>query len=58
MIEVHPNPDQALSDGAQSLTPKNFAVLVEKTAKVAAALGRGLAPHAEISEEKAQRKAS
>ena len=27
MIEVHPNPDHALSDGAQSLTPKNFGIL-------------------------------
>ena len=31
-IEVHPNPDHALSDGAQSLTPKNFAKLMERLA--------------------------
>jgi 3-deoxy-7-phosphoheptulonate synthase len=57
MIEVHPNPDHALSDGAQSLTPKNFTQLVEKTAKVAAALDRPLAAQAELGQE-AARKAS
>ncbi len=56
MIEVHPNPDHALSDGAQSLTPKNFALLVEKTRKVAAALDRTLAVQAELGQQ-AERKA-
>jgi 3-deoxy-7-phosphoheptulonate synthase len=28
MIEVHPDPDRALSDGAQSLWPEQFAELV------------------------------
>jgi 3-deoxy-7-phosphoheptulonate synthase len=46
IIEVHPNPDHALSDGAQSLTPANFAKLVEKTASVAAAMGRAMAVQA------------
>lgn len=44
MIEVHPNPDQALSDGAQSLTPKNFAEVVESVSTIADAVGRPLAP--------------
>ena len=44
MIEVHPNPDQALSDGAQSLTPENFEALVEESGVLGAALGRPLAP--------------
>ena len=44
MVEVHPEPDHALSDGAQSLTPKNFAKLVERTRTLAQALGRDLAP--------------
>ncbi|MEO8457544.1 MAG: 3-deoxy-7-phosphoheptulonate synthase, partial [Chloroflexota bacterium] len=43
IIEVHPNPDHALSDGAQSLTPANFAKLVQKTGVMANALGRSLA---------------
>lgn len=40
IIEVHPNPHDAWSDGAQSLTPERFAALVEKARKVAAAVGR------------------
>jgi len=40
MIEVHPNPDQALKDGAQSLTFENFEQLMQQVAPVAAAVGR------------------
>lgn len=43
MIEVHPDPDRALSDGGQSLTPENFAALMPRLALVAAALGRSIA---------------
>ncbi|MBI2913773.1 MAG: 3-deoxy-7-phosphoheptulonate synthase, partial [Chloroflexi bacterium] len=43
-IEVHPSPDHALSDGAQSLTPANFRKLMDSVGKLAAALGRSLAP--------------
>ncbi|MBI3953760.1 MAG: 3-deoxy-7-phosphoheptulonate synthase [Chloroflexi bacterium] len=43
MIEVHPSPDHALSDGAQSLTFENFAALMLKVRPVAAAVGRRLA---------------
>lgn len=42
MIEVHPNPELALSDGPQSLLPKNFAALVQELKKVAKAVGRSL----------------
>jgi 3-deoxy-7-phosphoheptulonate synthase len=35
MIEVHCNPDVALSDGAQSLTPKTFKELLEKIKQLA-----------------------
>jgi 3-deoxy-7-phosphoheptulonate synthase len=42
IIEVHPNPDHAYSDGAQSLTFENFAALMPQLAAVAAAIGRGL----------------
>ena len=34
MIEVHPNPEIALSDGDQSLTPKNFAVVMADVQKM------------------------
>ena len=40
MIEVHPNPHEALSDGSQSLTPARFASLMRKVRKVAKAVGR------------------
>ena len=30
LIEVHPNPEQALCDGPQSLTPENFAALMRE----------------------------
>lgn len=39
LIEVHPRPDQALSDGPQSLTPAGFAELMENVRKVAQAVG-------------------
>jgi len=42
MIEVHPNPEVALSDGPQSLLPKTFAALMKDLKKVAAAVGRAL----------------
>ncbi|MBI3321109.1 MAG: 3-deoxy-7-phosphoheptulonate synthase [Candidatus Omnitrophica bacterium] len=42
MIEVHPNPETALSDGPQSLLPKKFAALVKELKKVAKAVGRTL----------------
>ena len=44
MIEVHPNPDQALSDGAQSLTPANFEKLMGQVRTLAEAMGRPVAP--------------
>lgn len=53
IVEVHPEPDHALSDGAQSLTPKNFAKLIERTRTLAQALGRDLAPSG-ATEEKAR----
>jgi 3-deoxy-7-phosphoheptulonate synthase len=42
IIEVHPNPDHALSDGPQSLTFENFEALMHQTRAVATALGRPL----------------
>ncbi len=42
MIEVHPNPEMALSDGAQSLFPDQFENLMEQIRMVARALDRRL----------------
>ena len=42
LIEVHPDPQNALSDGAQSLDPRAFAALMADLRRVAAAVGRGL----------------
>jgi 3-deoxy-7-phosphoheptulonate synthase len=40
LIEVHPDPDHALSDGAQSLTFAGFSQLLESLKKLAVPLGR------------------
>ena len=42
IIEVHPNPELALSDGPQSLKPEKFAQLMGELAAVAEAVGRCL----------------
>jgi len=43
MVEVHPNPDRALSDGAESLTFENFRQLMERARAVSEAMSRPLA---------------
>ncbi|MEA3377984.1 MAG: 3-deoxy-7-phosphoheptulonate synthase [Chloroflexota bacterium] len=40
LVEVHPHPEEALSDGAQSLKPERFAALMENLAPIAEAVGR------------------
>lgn len=40
MIEVHPNPKKALSDGPQSLTPERFDLLMQELAVIGNAMGR------------------
>jgi 3-deoxy-7-phosphoheptulonate synthase len=40
LIEVHPSPDEALSDGAQSLFPEQFAELMDRLRMIAPAVGR------------------
>ena len=40
MIEVHPDPENALCDGAQSLKPTKFASLMDDARKVALSIGR------------------
>jgi 3-deoxy-7-phosphoheptulonate synthase len=42
LIEVHPCPEEALSDGPQSLTPGNFAQLMSELDTLTTALGRSL----------------
>jgi 3-deoxy-7-phosphoheptulonate synthase len=58
MIEVHPNPDHALSDGAQSLTPANFQKLTAKVRIIGEALGRPMAQQAGAEQPARRRKAS
>jgi 3-deoxy-7-phosphoheptulonate synthase len=43
LIEVHHDPDKALSDGAQSLYPKQFAELMDSLRMIAPAVGRTMA---------------
>jgi 3-deoxy-7-phosphoheptulonate synthase len=43
LIEVHHDPDKALSDGAQSLYPKQFAELMDQMRMIAPAVGRAIA---------------
>jgi 3-deoxy-7-phosphoheptulonate synthase len=40
IVEVHPHPEKALSDGAQSLKPAQFAEMVQQVKAVAQAVGR------------------
>ncbi len=42
IIEVHPRPEEALSDGPQSLKPDRFAALMSKVRRIAQALDRDL----------------
>jgi 3-deoxy-7-phosphoheptulonate synthase len=43
IVEVHNNPDKALSDGAQSLFPEQFRTLMEQLRIIAPAVGRTVA---------------
>ena len=42
IIEVHPNPEKALSDGDQSLTPEAFKELMESLGGIAKVMGRNI----------------
>ncbi len=42
LIEVHPTPERALSDGVQSLDPTQFATLMREARVIAEAIGRGI----------------
>ena len=43
LVEVHPTPDRALSDGAQSLYPEQFDRMMRETRIIAEAIGRRIA---------------
>jgi 3-deoxy-7-phosphoheptulonate synthase len=49
LIEVHPNPDKAVSDGVQSLFPDQFARLMDELRIIAPAVGRGIAQPVGVS---------
>jgi 3-deoxy-7-phosphoheptulonate synthase len=55
MVEVHPDPEHALSDGPQSLTLPMFAELMDQLRRLAAALDRNLAtaPSQEVAQHRA-----
>jgi 3-deoxy-7-phosphoheptulonate synthase len=44
LVEMHPNPDKAMSDGGQSLFPDQLARLVREARAIAEAIGRSIAP--------------
>jgi len=43
IIEVHPDPERALSDGVQSLYPEQFAQMMDQVRAIALAVGRKIA---------------
>jgi 3-deoxy-7-phosphoheptulonate synthase len=42
IVEVHPHPDHALSDGSQSLTPRHFGEMMDRLRLIAEPLGRSV----------------
>jgi len=44
LVEMHPNPDRAKSDGAQSLFPDQFVRLMQEVRLIAGAIGREITP--------------
>ena len=40
LVEVHPNPEKALKDGAQSITIPAFQTLMQEMAVIASAIGK------------------
>ena len=43
LVEVHPEPEEALSDGPQSLKPERFHAMMKEVRGVAEAIGRSVA---------------
>ena len=44
IVEVHPDPARAVSDGKQSLKPEKFAEMVRQVKAIAEVMGRRIAP--------------
>ena len=42
VVEVHPNPEQAMSDGPQALLPKTFKQMMQELKKIAEVVGRSI----------------
>lgn len=42
LVEVHPNPERALSDGAQSMFPEQFERMMREVSAIAEVIGRGV----------------
>ncbi len=40
LVEVHPDPDRAVSDGAQTIAPQQFAEMMTQVRAIAAAVNR------------------
>jgi len=49
LIEVHPNPDKAVSDGAQSLFPEQLVKLMDELRLIAPAVGRTIMEPAAVA---------
>jgi 3-deoxy-7-phosphoheptulonate synthase len=49
LVEVHPTPERALSDGVQSISPEEFVELMRQCRAIADVLGRRLAEPAEVA---------
>jgi 3-deoxy-7-phosphoheptulonate synthase len=50
LVEVHPNPELALSDGPQALPPSAFPELMSSVRRVAEAVGRGISSRVSASQ--------
>jgi 3-deoxy-7-phosphoheptulonate synthase len=48
IVEVHHDPDRALSDGMQSLYPDQFDALMAQVTQIAAVLGRSIPASAHV----------
>ena len=48
LVEVHPTPDRALSDGAQSLYPEQFVRLMQEARSIAEVIGRRIGTMVEV----------
>lgn len=44
IVEVHPRPQEAVSDGGQSITPERFQEMIHQVRQISEAVGRSLAP--------------